>query len=74
MNNFMDQLASHVIEQKYHVSKHYVETGILKGMKPCRPFVRLMLNGSLQTKYSLDVANKVRIFNSNWDRIHTGGL
>lgn len=72
MNNFRDQLASHVIEQKYYVSKHYMETGILKGMKPCPPFVRLMFNGCVQTKYSLDVENKVRVFNSNWNKYLKG--
>ena len=68
MRDFQNQLARHVIDQKYKVAKVYVETGNLRGMKPFPPFCRLMLNGNVQTRYSVMMSKRVSIFNKNWDR------
>ncbi len=67
MWDFQNQLAQHVIDQKYKVAKVYVETGKLLGMKPFPPFCRLVRNGEV-TEYSVMMSKKVSIFNKNWDR------
>ena len=67
MRDFQNQLARHVIDQKYKVAKVYVETGNLRGMKPFPPFCRLVRNGRVN-EYSVMMSKKASIFNKNWDR------
>jgi len=67
MRDFQNQLARHVIAQKYKVAKVYVETGKLLGMKPFPPFCRLIRDGKV-TEYSIMMSRRLSIFNKNWDR------
>lgn len=61
--NYRDQLARHVIDEKYFVARKVMISGKLWDMKPCRPFCRIIQYGG-QTKYSKEVGRLVSLFNS----------